>query len=372
MYLMVPTTAPAPRVDEKTGATIRDGRWRLNAGSLMTLPVPGLNDDKNGAPQPVNLIVDLEGVTFARSRVPALSGHDSSQIIGYWDTPDIVRAGSFCEGIEADLHFVIPRDDHEREIFREASRLKALSEQGVPLQVSVGIEPGPDGEWEKVTDASVVVNGRTYMNDSEYPLFILRNGRVFESSMCTFGADSETGRVAASKPTPVIKEHTMSDRLKVLLSKHAEAHHGLIARCVAKDESDADIVQKIHSAELQAKDSEITKLQARLKASEDDIEAKAKAKAEDDEDEAKAKAKAKAEDEDEDEDEDCKEDKTKAKAKAGSTKAVRFGATDGAKGKPSVRLMSEALSVTASQFPDLKGVPLRRKARELFPDVADG
>lgn len=348
----------SPRVDEKGKAFDRDGRWKLNAGSIMVTSVPGLNDDKKGNAQPVAMILDMESARFASERIVALSEHMKHSVIGFWDN---LSGGK--GGMEGDLHFVKLNDEVEKQVFAESVRLSVLARNGVPIQVSVGAEPGKTGKWEKMDQDSVVCNGRTYTNDTGLPLYVMRGADIFEASLCTFGADSETGRVAASQTQPVRKkETTMSDKLKVLLGKYAEKHHGLVARCVAEGEDETAISTKIkdadHAAALETKDSEITSLKEKLQVSETEI-ATLKAA-------AVKTGELKAE---------SKEEKKVLKA-TGSDKGVTFGSTEGVQdsedNKAQVKTMYQAMSFVRASNKELKGVALRREARRQFPQAVDG
>lgn len=58
----------------------------------------------------------------------------------------------------------------------------------------------------------------------------------------------------------------MSANLKVLLGKHPEKHHGLIARRVAEGDDEATINTKVQAAEMDEKDGIIAGLKAELAA----------------------------------------------------------------------------------------------------------
>lgn len=273
---MKPLLANAERTGD--GPENSAGRWRLNAGSEMYLTVPGLNSGKT-----IRVVLDVSSAKFAAKRIVALSEHEGRHVIGFWDNPAFIGAAGSVEG---DLHMVRPSSQEEAQVLAEAVRLNALIKANVPIQTSIGAEAGPDGEFELVpAGKSIEINGRKYEGGGETPLYILRGGLITEASVVTFGADAETGRLAARKPestTPLTKETPMSDKLKALLSIHAEKHHGLVARCVAEGLDEVAINNKVHAAELDDKDKQIEALKASLATCESTIlDLKSKVKADD-------------------------------------------------------------------------------------------
>lgn len=256
------------------------GRWRLNSGSEMILTVPALNK------KPIRAVIDIASAKMknGQDRIVALYGHDDEKVIGFWDK------GVFAQNIEADLHLIKPKDEMEANVLRESVAVAAMARSGVPIQVSVGAEPGTSGKWKYIPPGEKIsCNGREYCGDGELPLYVLESGEVYEASIVTFGADSVTGRIAARLHLPVFKEEApMSDKLKALLGKFAQKHHGLVARCVAESEDEAVITSKVHAAELAEKDAEIAALKAEnealkakkteeVKATDDKVKAAAKA-----------------------------------------------------------------------------------------------
>lgn len=367
---------------EGTVNETRQGRWRLNAGSEMVVTVPGLNDDK-----PIRLVVELATVKPKNPKVIALADHCTDQVVGYWDK---FMVGD--HGVEADLHVITPQGPAEMAVLEHATRVGAMARAGVPVQVSVGAEAGPDGKWERVKAGDTVkVNGREYTGDNDIPLFILRNGQIYESSIVTFGADSETGRVAAKK-TPSQPETTMSDKLKVLLGKYPEKFHGLVARCVAEEKDEAFITAKVHAAEIDERDKELKAAKDKICELEDKLKTYAsdeghedggqgthrngaKAKGDDDQMEAEGEADDYAQKGNEgQEKESAKKFQLVGKS---SKKAVKFGGgsegqEENGKRVAAVKTMTQAIKVTAEKHKELKGFALRRKAREDFPDAMEG
>lgn len=332
----------------------RHGRWRLNAGSEMVVTVNGLNVDKKGDSKPIRLVVDLATVKPKNEKVVALSDHDSTQVIGYWDKFDCLMSGT-----EADLHLIVPQGEAETAVMADAVRVAAMARAGVPVQVSVGAECGPNGSWESVAAGqTVTVNGRSYTGDADLPLYILRNGQIYESSVVTFGADSETGRVAAQKQPPVKLETPMSDKLKALLGKFAEKHHGLVARCVAENMDEPAITTKVHAAESDEKDEKLKAAQTRIAQLEDELKS--------------VKASDYAQTGQEKQEKENMEKFNLAASKS-SDKAVKFGNVE-AKGKDdaaTVETMSQAMKVVAAKDPTLTGFKLRKAARAAFPTAKE-
>lgn len=338
-------TTPAERIGD--GSEQATGRWRLNSGSEMLLNVPGLSDE------PIRAVIDLASATFLTPRIVALDDHEGRRVVGYWDKGEITG-----KGIEADLHLMQPKDEVEANVLAEAVRVAAIARSGVPIQVSVGAEPGPSGTWEHIAPGlSVELNGRTYQGGDD-GLYVLRGAQIYEASIVTFGADSVTGRIAARHNPPVLREAPMSDTLKKLLGKHPEKRHGLVARLVAEGNDEATIDTKVKAADDAEKDAEREAEMAALKAERDDL----KTKCAEMEEKLKQRegayeqptsgstavaGKAKT--------------GTAAEAARGSTKGVQFGGTDGAeasdKAKP--KTVSQAMALEIEAGNTLRGFKLR-------------
>lgn len=336
MLLAESLMAPGSNTSEKNGT------WRLNAGSEMNFTLDGLNNGK-----PLRLVVDLDSVKPKNQKIPAFVNHDPLQVVGYWDgfKRDI-------DGIHMDFHLVKPADEVQAAALPEVARVAALIGNGVPVQVSIGADAGEKGSWDKV-EGKIMLNGREYDGDGDLPLFVLRGGEIEESSFVSFGADARTGRIAAhAEKLPVMKEAPMSDTLKVLLGKFPEKHHGLVARCVAENLSEADIITKIHASDDADKDNQIKCLTdeiAVLKAKLDDYAQKGQEKQE-------------------------KESADKLAASKGSKTGIKFGGEPEGKQtetKVQCKTMSEAIKATASKHPNLKGFALRKQARAEYPDAEE-
>jgi hypothetical protein len=326
------------------------GRWRLNAGSVMLVQIPELAAQDDGL---VAVILDLESATARTPRIVALAGHNSEQVIGYWDAITFSPAG-----MEADLHLVEPGNDAEREVLSEAVRVGALLRAQVPIQASVGAVPGAGGRWEPVAaGATVTVNGRSYTAPSDTPCFILRGGECYESSVVTFGADSRTGRLAARRHTPIpIPEKTMPANLKALLAKHP-TRHALVANLVAEDKTDAEVDEAVKAADLD-------ELKKRCEALSAENEALKKENGE-------IKAKLQADDYNQGKTEKNQEQEAAAKiAASGSATGVRFSGESKSKtaaGEPAD--LVEGMERLQAEKPALKGFALRAAAKAKWPSL---
>lgn len=256
--------ALATQVDQ--GAN-KPKRWRLNSGARMHTSVAQLGD--------IELIIDLASVTFDSPEIPMLREHgrrpstspDDYYInaIGRWS-----EASADAQGIWGTPNIYTPKTPLEEKMgcLLEGAEVAALMERGHPWQASVKIY----GDYEQVAPGqSIEVNGRVEVanDDLDAPrLYVCRRGIVTEASVCLFGADSQTGAVAASRSTPTqATETTMSDRLEALLKRHGNKHAGVIAIALAAKKTDDQIAVELsdaqdadHKAALAAKDAEIAKL----------------------------------------------------------------------------------------------------------------
>lgn len=326
------------------------GRWRINAGSPMILKVPQLR--KNG---PIRCIIDLASFLPPPGRIKALSNHKDTQVVGYWDSMSVSSAG-----IDGDLFMVQPKNEIEAAVLPEAVRNRVLIEAGVPMEVSIGAETSDGGSWDPVEPGKITLNAREYdIPDDDIPTFILRRGTAFESSIVTFGADAETGRIAAEKKANS-EEPTMTDKptLKAIIARYDEKRHALIARIYAEHEGrpetiEAAIRDGIRAADDADKDGQIEALKsevAALKAKAEEYEKKNKEK-EDDGEKAEGKAKAKA---------------------GGSQTGVRFVGSTGAGSGASPKTRLEAMQLTHSEDSTLAGRALLRATEAKFPDLFKG
>lgn len=238
--------AQTQRVD---GASEGAQRWRLNAGSLMTAVLTGINRGQDGYERPVHLVIDLDSVTFEAAIIPALRDHWMGPI-GRWES---LESSSQSGGIHGDLILYTSQDEKEAQMWmmREADEVAAIQRRGHPWQASVGIYPGSDGTLEMQDPGSqIAINGGTIaVPDDGMPTYVLRGGVVTEASVVLFGADSQTGQLAASRifgTATTQLQSTEQPVMTVLLS--------LAAALTAAGKSAADIAAEttLTAAEVQA------------------------------------------------------------------------------------------------------------------------
>jgi hypothetical protein len=234
-------------------------RWHLNNGTPMEVCVSGLNDDARGFPQPVHVVLDLSTLSAAGARVPALLEHVPGNVVGFWEGVSIDPLG----GVSAALNLPEPTTEAEAASMPDVVRLRAFMRSGQPWQASVGVRPGPAGEYQRIEPGqSVNINGQTF-TAGDVPFYVLRGGVIFEASVVTFGADSQTGplaarRLAASRlSTPPAKAPKMHDRIKALLAAYPDKRHGRIMSLLAAQATDEDIAKDIAKTEGDEKTAEL-------------------------------------------------------------------------------------------------------------------
>jgi len=234
------------------------GRWRINGGNEMVVTIKGVNNGK-----PMRAVLDLASVKLPTGRLIALADHQEERPIGFWD-----GFAADPTGLYAMPHLAKAEGEVEAAVLADAVRLAALVRNGVPVQASVGVEPGSTGTWEHVQPGlAVTLNGRTYSGDGELPLYVLRGAELFETSIVTFGADDDTGRLAAKLPTP--KDHPMPKAIEVLaklLARHDPKHHAMIAKCAAEDKTEQEADDAVKAADSADKDAQIAKLTGNISA----------------------------------------------------------------------------------------------------------
>jgi hypothetical protein len=191
----------------------------------------------------------------APTRYVALTDHDTAARVGSWSDTQIADA------VTAALGLIQVTDPMQAEALEDVIRLQAEIASGVPLQVSVGVGPGPGGIWQRVAPGqSITVNGRTFTADlaeTAPPLVVLRGGIIEEASLLTFGADGDTGRAAAHRTRKATPPMTITlERLQNLRKAHAAKHHPKVLALCAEGQTDeqiADEIKKDDQAEATAR-----------------------------------------------------------------------------------------------------------------------
>jgi hypothetical protein len=251
--LLAPAAIPVQRDGTAT-------RWTLYTGALVQTLVYGVNQSRL-----INLIIDLSTLT-SPAKIPALAGHIAvpTAVLGDW-----TKISQDAEGLGADFTpLVIPAEAVD--LFNSARAISALLAAKIPLQASVGVEPGPAGEYVRLT-APTTVNGML-IDPAQYsdPVFVLRGGLLTEGSVVLFGADNQTGprlaalaelAAAANPSAHHSKDHPMQDRLKTLLAKFPD-HVALVAQRLADGADDTAIADAVTGAKLSALTTERDTLKA--------------------------------------------------------------------------------------------------------------
>lgn len=263
----------------------KDGRWSLNTGAEMTTYVYGVNLDKYGWPQPIRLVLDIAKAKFEKPVIPALFAHSNWSVIGNWK-------GSAADEkrLSADLTLYRPKDAIEAQVLPDAVKVAALIDRDHPWQCSVGAFPrkGLEGYELIKPGKTVSLNGREFSGDGEYPLYVMRAPVIYEASVVLWGADGNTGKLAASLLDPVAHLRSIhpnpdkgnaqmtttapppaapsvAARLKAMLAKYTDqADQTLVASLMADEKSDDEIEKAVHAAQLARLTAENTKLKAEL------------------------------------------------------------------------------------------------------------
>ncbi len=350
---MIPAAKCRSMVEQAGAVDGADGRWLVNNGDAMDMVVDGLNVVK-GQSQPIRCVIDLEQLKPARATISALYNHEG--LIGHWSDIEISP-----KGIVQTLRLTRPANEIEARVLAEAVMVGAHLRAKVPWQASIGARPRADGQWELIeAGESVVVNGRTFLADTPEPLYVLRGGELFETSVCEFGADGRTGQIAATKtdhkPTATTKESDMS-RIKLAASlskgKPAAMCAAILALCADESVPDSEIGPKVTAMEMDD-------LKCRLTAAEEGGKKKDEMIAT-----LQAQVAAKAADEKPADDKKPEEDAKAKAAAAASDKGVAFaeGKTDVVEA-PKTRLAAQA--AIKAKNPKLVGFGVVTAARREF------
>jgi hypothetical protein len=261
----------------------KDGRWLLNTGAEMTTYVSGVNTDQYGYSNPFRLVIDLAKAKFEKPIIPALYAHASWSIIGNWRSPTVDE-----KKVSAELTLYRPKDATEAQVLPEALKVAVLIDRDHPWQCSVGAFPrdGLDGYELVKAGKTVTLNGREFSGDGEYPLYVMRRPIIYEASIVLWGADGNTGKLAASLLNPLAhlelnpnpdKDHHMTTsaapvvaptaalRLKALLASLTDiADQALVAKLMSEDKADDAIAAAVHASQLKRRDDKITELEAKI------------------------------------------------------------------------------------------------------------
>lgn len=123
--------------------------------------------------------VELSGLTVASEQIPALKDHDSTQIVGHLSATVSARKITVAGELSG--------------VGDAAKEVEALSANGFPWQMSVGVQPSEVQFVER--GQKQTVNGRSV----EGPAYVILAGVLREVSFVAIGADPNTsGRVAAT------------------------------------------------------------------------------------------------------------------------------------------------------------------------------
>lgn len=122
-------------------------------------------------------VIDLKGMSAAKSKMPALLEHSTLSIVGTIDHTESAESGFIAEGSFS-------------EVTDDALKVLGLADEGFPWQCSIGVQASrilsvKEGE-------SYEVNGQSV----EGPIDVWVKSKVFEVSFCSFGADDNTAGVS--------------------------------------------------------------------------------------------------------------------------------------------------------------------------------
>lgn len=228
------------------GATVSDGLWQIYTGVPVVTYMYELNSSG-----PIQLIVDLDTLQAAGDRIAALLDH-------YLPTGTWSEIAIDPTGIAARLTLLDGTDPatHGLPLFDAARQARLAIAQGFPWQASLGAIPDAarGGHYEQIT-AATTINGRP-VAPGDLPLFVLRFGLLDESSVVLFGADSDTGKIAAAAITTSAPSQDLTMSLKArrtaLLARLGERHANLIAAALADDATDDEVVEAAAAADVAA------------------------------------------------------------------------------------------------------------------------
>lgn len=186
-----------------------------------------------------NLAIDLEGLKFAKKRIPVLADHFTSSRIGFSTSQEI------SDKVEVEGEFL----DNDN-----ARSLRDDIKKGFPMEASLFCPPSV---IEKVAEgASVKVNGQVLKG----PGAVFRKSIIREVSMCVFGADSNTMSSAlaggGNKVTYSIEREDTMDKTKEKLTldtfaeRYPELHSELFEKGRAEGLAEGRKAERDRFAEL--------------------------------------------------------------------------------------------------------------------------
>lgn len=228
-------------------------RWLLSTGAPTLTTIDGVNDGR-----PVLLVIDLATLAWPKASVPLFIDHQADtlyDLAGAWDDLRVDATGLTA------LPRAIPADATGYRPWA-ADLAARIIDNRLPVQASVGIGLDPDrqGTWETLTAASEI-NGRTIDPAAApgLPVVVLRQGLLGEASLVLWGADHRTGAQLAAPRPPIPAD----ERLRAALARYPD-HAAEVARAIADGADDTAIGERIHTAQLAARDTRITTLTAEL------------------------------------------------------------------------------------------------------------
>jgi len=149
-----------------------------------------------------NLIIDLDGMTIPKGKIPILEDHDTSKKVGFT-----------TKFSKADNQLTVDPDSFSFINTPESNQFQQNSADGFPYQASIRATPTKIQRFGE--DEEVTVNGHTVKG----PGTVWRKCNLKESSICTFGYDPNTSSSSMSEGS----EYTFE-----LMEKEAEVDKSTI------------------------------------------------------------------------------------------------------------------------------------------------
>lgn len=131
-----------------------------------------------------DLVIDTEGMSIPKKKIPILEDHDTSRKVGF--------ATKFNQQNQLEI------EESEFVDTPFSQEFIKLSKQGFPFEASIYAKPS---HIERLTEEdSAQVNGFTFKG----PGTIWRKSQLREVSICTFGYDSQTKSVAMAEDETIV------------------------------------------------------------------------------------------------------------------------------------------------------------------------